>query len=90
MGRAIFMKLGPITPTQHQSAPLCAAEASFILQLFCFVHFVNRQTGVVSESAKSEDPRLRRRWHSKTLFCYNLFLFCANFFKLIVSVHVPV
>ena len=70
------MKLGPITPTQQQSALLSAEKASFILQLFCFVHSVNRQVGVVSESAKSEDPRLRRRRHGETLFYRNLFLLC--------------
>lgn len=42
----------------------------------CFVLFyVNCQVGVVSESAKSEDPCLRRGRHGKTLFYYNLFLY---------------
>lgn len=48
---------------------------SFILQLFFFVHVLNCQVGVVSQSAKPEDPRLRRRRHGETLFPHDLLLF---------------
>lgn len=43
------------------------------------MHFVNRQVGVVSESAKSEDPGLRRRRHGTAL--YSIFLFYLALFS---------
>lgn len=64
--------------------PLVTNQYSFLLRRpvlfnnhasFSSVRFVNRQVGAVSQSAKPEDPRLRRRRNSETfIFCSVLLL----------------